>query len=163
MRLLAVVSLALSTFIAGAASAQTLPDERPGLNEEGPGGVSCMYPLGATDNRHVCDFMVYIQESKQNPYGALVLLQKMPTDDAEGVMRKVDTLNLSRVVPSGYEVLISQCGYQGRVDSAMIAMVKTSDAYKVPAVKACTVDFQGRELVELSDVQGITCEQGSGD
>ena len=159
-KLLCLGGLAL---LSASVSAQTLQDERPSNEDSGPAGIGCVYPLGSTDNEHTCDFMVYVQESKQNAYGSLVLLQKVDVGNVDGVMRRVDTLDLSHVVPQGHDVLISQCGRQGAIDTSVIAMVKTSDNYEVPAVKAWTVDFQNRELVEILNPRGIFCEQGSGD
>ena len=163
MRLSKLLCLAGLALMAASASAQTLQDERPNSEDAGPAGIACVYPLGSTDNTTACDFMVYVQESKQNAYGSLVLLQKINVGDVEGVMRRVDTLDLTRLVPAGYDVLLSSCGRQNRTDTSVIAMVKTSDEYQVPAVKAWTVDFQNRELVEILNPRGIFCEQGSGD
>ena len=74
MRLSKLLCLAGLALMAASASAQTLQDERPNSEDAGPAGIACVYPLGSTDNTTACDFMVYVQESKQNAYGSLVLL-----------------------------------------------------------------------------------------
>lgn len=154
MRLLsaACAGLLMSSF---AASAAVLVDERPDDDQAGPAGIACVYPMNYVDGADICKFMAHTAPANGQEQGMLVLLR----NNGEGIMRRVSTLDL----PKGpdYNVVFGDCGQDGRVDSALIGLVR-GDAYESSAVKAWTVDFDNATLTEIP-AQGLMCLQGSGD
>lgn len=124
--------------------AKTIPPYLDGWQEEGGACLlNCDYNLG-----------VLIKGSQRLFYLGKKSAQSTATDPR---WRVLDTMPYPEL-PAGYELIYSDCEYQGKPDPSLIALVKTADAEWLDQVRFVYQANIAKGGFETLSIEGVRCQ-----